>query len=232
MSRRILIVEDDHDFARLIRIHLEDEGWEVEVAEDGVAGLRRIQKGGLDLVILDLMLPGLDGYEITRRVRSENPRMPLLMLTARSEEVDRVLGLEMGADDYLSKPVSTRELVARVKAVFRRQDAYAEPRDHQGRIQYGDLVLEVDKREVRIGGQPVSLTAKEFDLLHFFARNPGRVYTRRELLDAVWGYGFEGYEHTVNSHINRLRAKIELRPSQPEWILTVRGVGYRFRETT
>jgi len=187
-----------------------------------------------DLVILDVMLPGLDGLEICRRLRGQ-PRYPLiLMLTSRSSELDRVLGLEVGADDYLTKPFSIRELLARVKALFRRVEALGTPSPFcppgQRIIRADALVIDTEKRLVTLGPQTISLTAKEFDLLLLFACHPGRVYTRAELLDLVWSVGYEGYEHTVNSHINRLRAKIEPDPAHPAHLLTVWGVGYKFAE--
>jgi two-component system, OmpR family, alkaline phosphatase synthesis response regulator PhoP len=233
MQRAILIIEDDRDIARLVEMHLREEGYEVEVARDGDTGLSRALSKGFDLIILDLMLPGVDGIEICRRVRARSAATPILMLTSRSSEFDRVLGLELGADDYLTKPFSIRELAARVKALLRRVEALRSeasetPRDT---VRVGGLVIDPDKRSVLRNGEPVSLTAKEFDLLLRFASHPGRVYTRSELLSLVWGYGYEGYEHTVNSHINRLRAKIEQDPAAPRYIVSVRGVGYKFSET-
>jgi len=185
-----------------------------------------------DLIILDLMLPGVDGIEICRQVRSQKNYTPILMLTSRSEEFDKVLGLEVGADDYLTKPFSVRELKARVKAIFRRISALSEDLKGMGtkRMTFRDLTIDLEKRTTECRGEQVSLTAKEFDLLSLFARNPGRAYSRQALLDAVWGYQFDGYDHTVNSHINRLRAKIEQHPAAPEYILTVWGVGYKFAE--
>ena len=231
MSRHVLIIEDDRDIADLVRLHLEDLGCRVEVESDGRRGYERAATKSFDLVILDLMLPTLDGLEICRRLRSSSDYTPILMLTARTTELDRVLGLEMGADDYLTKPFSVLELIARVKALFRRVEALGGgdlPLDD--RIQLDGLSIEEAKRQVTINGESVELTAKEFDLLLCFARNPGRVFSRSQLLDQVWGYGHDGYEHTVNSHINRLRGKIESDPSQPRFILTVWGVGYRFAE--
>jgi len=228
--RRVLIVEDEDELARLVELHLRDQGYEVARAGDGPGGWELARSGDFDLVVLDLMLPGFDGLELCQRLRRESRYTPVLMLTARSSELDRVLGLEVGADDYLTKPFSVRELVARVKAIFRRVDALAAPEEPPRRLEAGELVIEADKRRVSLAGDPVHLTAKEFDLLTHFAGNPGRVYTRAELLDRVWGYGHDGYEHTVNSHINRLRGKIESDPSQPEYILTVWGVGYKFRD--
>jgi DNA-binding response OmpR family regulator len=182
------------------------------------------------MIILDIMLPGMDGLELCRRLRSRSLYTPILMLTSKATELDRVLGLEMGADDYVTKPFSIRELLARVKAILRRveglQGGISERK--KDRIQAGDLVIEPEKREVIHKNQIIDVTAKEFDLLLHFAQHPGKVYTRAQLLDLVWGYGHDGYEHTVNSHINRLRAKIEDDPSQPQYILTVWGVGYKF----
>ena len=233
MPRSILVIEDNQDLAHLLEIHLRDLSFQVDLAFDGHSGLAKAESNRYDLIILDLMLPGLDGMEICRRVRSKNTYSPILMLTAKSSEFDRVLGLEMGADDYVTKPFSIRELLARVKAIFRRIDEFkSEPqKDRQGIVEAGDLVIDPKKRQVSLKGQTVDLTAKEFDVLYHFAQHPGRVFTRSQLLDVVWGYGHDGYEHTVNSHINRLRAKIEENPSQPRHILTVWGVGYKFAET-
>lgn len=232
MTRRVLIVEDDRDISHLVALHLKDIDCEVEAVADGLSGLERARDGGHDLIILDIMLPGIDGLEICRRVRAHSEYTPILMLTARSSEVDRVLGLELGADDYLTKPFSVLELVARVKALFRRMEALrsTEADSGQAPIHFSELSIEPDKRSVRVRGESLNLTAKEFDLLLHFARQPGRVFTRGQLLDSVWGYGHEGYEHTVNSHINRLRSKIEEDPAAPRYILTVWGVGYRFAE--
>ncbi len=233
MERTILIIEDDLDIARLVEMHLRDAGYAVRTAADGTAGLESALAGSVDLVLLDVMLPGMDGLEVCRRIKARSPSLPVLMLTSRSSEFDRVLGLELGADDYLTKPFSIRELLARVKALFRRTEALiaaAEP--PSGRtIRVGTLVIDEARRKVTVNGTLVNLTAREYDLLRHFALHPGRVYTRMELLDQVWGYGYEGYEHTVNSHINRLRAKIEADPARPRLILSVRGVGYRFAES-
>ena len=232
MTKRVLIVEDDRDISHLVALHLKDINCEVETVADGLSGLQRARDGGHDLIILDLMLPGIDGLEICRRVRAQSNYTPILMLTARSSEVDRVLGLELGADDYLTKPFSVLELVARVKALFRRMDALQsmEETDKEAPLHFDELSIEPNKRSVLVRGEYIILTAKEFDLLLHFARQPGRVFTRAQLLDTVWGYGHEGYEHTVNSHINRLRSKIEEDPAAPKYILTVWGVGYRFAE--
>jgi DNA-binding response OmpR family regulator len=226
-ARRILVVEDDPDISSLVELHLGDAGYQTELAADGRHGLELAIGRPFDLVVLDIMLPGLDGLEICRRLRAERPELAILMLTARSTELDRVLGLEIGADDYLTKPFSVRELIARVKAIFRRMEAFdAQPLP--SRLALGPVEIDADARRVAVGGEPVELTAREFDLLSFFARHPGRVFTRGQLLDQVWGYTHSGYEHTVNTHINRLRRKLETDPSDPRLILTVWGVGYRF----
>jgi len=230
MNRRILVVEDHRDIAHLLELHLQDLGCAVDVARTGASGLAQAGERRYDLVILDLMLPDMDGLEVCRALRNRPDYVPILMLTARSAELDRVLGLEVGADDYLTKPFSIRELLARVKALFRRIDALASaPADEEDDIIRVDG-LEIDRvrRSVSLAGKPVQLTAKEFDLLTQFASHPGRVYSRSQLLDLVWGYGHDGYEHTVNSHINRLRAKIERDPANPRYVVTVWGVGYRF----
>lgn len=232
MSHTILVIEDDQDIAHLVELHLRDLGCDVNVAHDGHTGLTQALTAPYDLIILDLMLPGMEGMEVCRHLRARPHYTPILMLTAKSAELDRVLGLEVGADDYLTKPFSIRELLARVKALFRRVEALqsqASP-ELQETIRAGELVIEVAKRKVTLAGQAVSLTVKEFDLLLQFAQHPGRVYTRAQLLDLVWGYGHEGYEHTVNSHINRLRAKIEHNPGRPRYVLTVWGVGYKFTD--
>jgi DNA-binding response OmpR family regulator len=232
MSRTILVIEDDQDIAHLVELHLRDLGCDVNVAHDGHTGLTQALTAPYDLIILDLMLPGMEGMEVCRHLRARPHYTPILMLTAKSAELDRVLGLEVGADDYLTKPFSIRELLARVKALFRRVEALqsqASP-ELQETIRAGELVIEMAKRKVTLAGQAVSLTVKEFDLLLQFAQHPGRVYTRAQLLDLVWGYGHEGYEHTVNSHINRLRAKIEHNPGRPRYVLTVWGVGYKFTD--
>jgi DNA-binding response OmpR family regulator len=227
--RNVLVVEDQQEIANLIRLHLQDLPCKVELAFDGISGLAAAQKKRFDLVVLDLMLPGLDGLEVCRRLRARPPYTPIMMVTAKAAEFDRVLGLELGADDYLTKPFSIRELVARVKALFRRlENLHGEgAADTEDVISLGELEIDVPKREVRRASNVINLTTKEFDLLLHFVRNPGRVYTRLQLLDMVWGYGYDGYEHNVNCHINRLRGKIEGDPARPRVILTVRGVGYK-----
>lgn len=234
MAKRILVIEDNQDLVNLLEMHLRDLGFTVDVALDGLIGITKAEADTYDLVILDLMLPGLDGLEICKRLRSRPSYLPILMLTSKSSEIDRVLGLEVGADDYVTKPFSILELMARVKAIFRQIERMkTEKQDRRSVIiRAGDMVIDTHKRTVVLKGKPVEITAKEFDLLLHFALNPGRVYTRSHLLDKVWGYGHEGYEHTVNSHINRLRAKIEENPAEPRYILTVWGVGYKFAESS
>jgi DNA-binding response OmpR family regulator len=229
--RKVLIVEDNPDIAKLVSLHLKDLDCEVALAADGLRGLEEARSRRYDLIILDLMLPGMEGLEVCRRLRGETDYTPILMLTAKSSEVDRVVGLEIGADDYLTKPFSIGELIARVKAIFRRVDALGSGREEAPRrLNLGAMTIDVEKRTVTVAGQPVDLTAKEFDLLLQFAEHPGRVYSRQQLLDLVWGTGHMGYEHTVNSHINRLRGKIETDPAAPEYVLTVWGVGYKFSD--
>ncbi|MDH5785696.1 MAG: response regulator transcription factor [Chromatiales bacterium] len=234
MPKSLLLIEDDPDISSLVALHLRDEGYEVTVHNDGSEGLAAARANAFDLLVLDLMLPGTDGLTICRELRAGPNYLPILMLTAKTTELDRVLGLEMGADDYLTKPFSIRELVARVKALLRRAEAMgnqAQQEEEMGEsIQCGELLIDTERRQVTIAGDEIELTAREFDLLLYFARHPGRVYSRVQLLDKVWGYGHEGYEHTVNSHINRLRSKIETDPAKPRYVLTVWGVGYKFNE--
>jgi two-component system OmpR family response regulator len=227
--RRVLIVEDERDLARVLKRHVEGIGCEVQLAATGEEAVA-LGHEEFDLVLLDVMLPGIDGMEVCRRLRSLKRYMPVLMLTARSSDIDKVMGLEAGADDYLTKPFSVQELLARIKAIFRRMDALSSPQAVRERpLEVGDGIrIEPGTREVRVRGQPVDLTQKEFELLLHFVQNPGRVYSRAQLLDAVWGYNHDGYEHAVNCHINRLRAKIEVDPGEPKLLLTVWGVGYKF----
>jgi DNA-binding response OmpR family regulator len=235
VTRRVLVVEDDPDIGRLVTLQLTELDCESRLITDGVSALAEAQAGRYDLMILDIMLPRMDGLEICRRLRAGERYTPILMLTAKSSEIDRVLGLELGADDYLTKPFSMLELAARVKGVFRRADqtraaADAAAAPAQQVIESNGLRIDLQRREVLLAGRPIELTAKEFDLLACFARSPGRVFTRAQLLDQVWGYTHSGYEHTVNSHINRLRNKIERDPANPDYVQTVWGVGYKFAE--
>ncbi len=228
-KKRILVIEDERDIAKLLHIHLGEWADEVRLVHDGREGLRLAESEAWDALVLDLKLPGLDGLEICRRLRASNDYVPILMLTAKSTELDRVLGLELGADDYLTKPFSVIELNARVKALVRRFDAsQGYQRSTRRHLSYEGLEIWADQRTVRVDGEEVTLTAKEFDLLHFFANHPDRVFNRAQLLDHIWGYGHDGYEHTVNSHMNRLRKKIEADSAQPRYIKTIWGVGYKF----
>jgi DNA-binding response OmpR family regulator len=232
-TRRILIIEDDKNIADLLVLHLGESGFDTTHRERGSDGLSTALEEKFDLIVLDIMLPDLDGFEICKRLRSGESYIPILMLTSKSEEMDRVLGLELGADDYLTKPFSIRELIARVKAIFRRVESISQQSgngDSKGIIRVGELEIDVDKRKISLAGKPVELTVKEFDLLKLFSSNPGRAYSRELLLSMVWGYQFDGYDHTVNSHINRLRSKIEDDPANPKFIKTVWGYGYRFAE--
>jgi DNA-binding response OmpR family regulator len=205
-------------------------GCKVTKALDGEVGLKEALSENYDFIVLDLMLPKLDGLEICKEVRRKDIYTPILMLTSKSEEIDKVIGLEVGADDYLTKPFGIREFIARVKAIFRRIEAIQKETDNENDIITGPLTIEVSKRKVILNGERIDLTPKEFDLLHLLASHPGRTYTREQLLSILWGYQYNGYEHTVNSHINRLRTKIESDLSNPKYILTSWGVGYRFNE--
>lgn len=231
--KRVLIIEDDPNIANVIEIHLRDLGYQLHRAYDGRSGLQKALENDYALIILDLMLPKLDGLEVCKEIRYQNKYTPILMLTARTEEMDKVLGLEIGADDYITKPFSVREFIARVKAIFRRLEAdkrQSESAEEQTVLTFAELAIDLGKRKVTVNGQFVELTAKEFELLSLFAKNPGKTYDRHSLLDLVWGYQYNGYDHTVNSHINRLRNKIERDPSSPRFIKTLWGVGYRFSE--
>jgi len=228
---KVLIIEDDPDILELVSIHLADLECNLTKAMDGTVGFGLANEHTYDLIILDIMLPGTDGLEICRKLRAREVLTPILMLTARSEEIDKVLGLEIGADDYLTKPFSIREFIARVKAIFRRVHLQErKPDDGGGTIQIENLQIDMGKRKVSIGRSRIDLTPKEYDLLLLLASHPGKSYSREDLLNAIWGYEFSGYEHTVNSHINRLRAKIEPDFSSPTYILTTWGVGYRFSD--
>ncbi|MDP5168774.1 MAG: response regulator transcription factor [Bacteroidia bacterium] len=234
--QKVLIIEDDKDIVELLDLHLKDMGFSTSRAMTGHDGLQAGLAHTYDLVILDLMLPGIDGIEICRRLRAAEMRSPILMLTARSEEIDKVLGLEMGADDYLTKPFGIREFLARVKALMRRTQpvmiggAVSQSHSEEGAMVFGELVIEPEKHKVSLSGQRIDLSPKEFELLHLLASRPGRSYSREQILNLVWGYDYDGMAHTVNAHINRLRNKIEPDMNQPTYILTTWGVGYRFSE--
>lgn len=229
--KRVLIVEDEPDIAELLSLHLSDLGVSCRQVGDGLQALQLAQSEHWDLLMLDIRLPGIDGLEVCRRLRNAGATVPILLLTAKSAELDRVLGLEVGADDYVTKPFSVMEVMARVRAIFRRvaldQGRAAEPAE----MALGNLHICTTRRQVQVGDQTIELTPREFDLLAFFAASPGTVYRRAQLLDQVWGYGHDGYEHTVNSHINRLRRKLQQNPSDPDYIVTVWGVGYKFNDS-
>lgn len=228
MRPTLLLVENDDAMAGSVALHLHEAGYEVrrEAAVD--AALRAIAAQRFDLVLLDTLVPGVDGVEVCRQLRTRSEYVPLIMISARATETHRVLGLELGADDFIAKPFSMLELVARVRALLRRVDRQRNPAGETAAVRFGHCSLDPVRRELRRARDAIPLTLREFDLLYFLARHPGQVFSRSELLDRVWGAGFEGYDHTVNSHINRLRTKIETDPQSPRLIATVRGVGYRF----
>ena len=225
----VLVVEDDRDLAELLALHLTEAGHRVEVVGDGALGLQRALAETFGMIVLDRMLPGLTGIQVCQQLRDAGRTIPILMLTARGAEADRVEGLEIGADDYVSKPFSIPEVLARVQALLRRAEM-GRPADPDEELVSGALVVRPGEQRVTVDGERVDLTAKEFDLLALLARHPGRAFSRQELLDRVWGYQFSGYAHTVNTHINRLRGKIEPNPSDPVYVRTVWGVGYRFAD--
>jgi len=230
-SNSILIVEDDRDLVKLIKINLEDQGFNIYTAGNGVEALQLFNEKNPSLIILDIMLPKLNGFEVCKRIRKENRKIPILMLTAKTEEEDTIHGLELGADDYMTKPFSVKELIARVKAIFRRIQVDLEQNGTLPELlEYDNLKIYPNKRRITLSGKTIDLTSKEYDLLLLFSSNPGKAYSREQLLNQVWGYRYEGYSHTVNSHINRLRSKIEDDPSNPYFIKTVWGVGYRFMD--
>ncbi|HET7674746.1 MAG TPA: response regulator transcription factor [Gammaproteobacteria bacterium] len=232
MAANILLIEDDPQIGRLVATHLRELGYAIDWIVDGCAGPTRFDDGAFDLVILDLMLPSLDGLEICRRIRRANRLTLVLMLTAKADKRDVVLGLEVGADDYLTKPFHSAELAARVQALLRRAGSgnMQANTENESILHRGNLTIDSAKHRVTVQGRALALTAKEFDLLLLFCRQPGRIYNRTELLNAVWGPEFTGYDHTVNTHINRLRNKIEIDATKPRFIRTVWGVGYRFAD--
>ena len=229
--KNILMIEDDKSIVELVDIHLKDIHFNTTKAFTGNDGLDLALKNKYDLIILDIMLPDIDGIEICKIIRSEKKFTPILMLTAKSEEIDKIIGLETGADDYLTKPFSVREFIARVKAIIRRTEMVNNSKDNSEKIITCDqLTIDTQKRKVLLNENKIDLTPKEFDLLYLFMCNPGKSYSRENLLRLVWGYEFSGYEHTVNSHISRLRSKIESDLASPKYILTTWGVGYRFTD--
>lgn len=233
MIKHILLVEDDDAIAEALRLHLEEAGYSLSRESNGLEAIVTIDKSKQkwDLVLLDIMLPGTDGWAVCRHLRTLHANVPVIILSARSAETHRVLGLELGADDYLAKPFSMLELVARVRSLFRRIDQLQTPNKNSVELKFGHIRIDTARRLVFVNEQSHALTLREFDLLHFLARNPGKVFSRDSLLQQVWGSAFDGYEHTVNSHINRLRTKIEDDPRDPKRIVTVWGIGYRFDET-
>jgi len=228
MNEHLLLVEDDDAIAVALRLHLEDAGYRLHREANGRHAMAAIDRQRWDLVLLDLMLPGADGWEVCRHLRARHADVPVIMLSARSAEAHRVLGLELGADDYVAKPFSMLELVARVRALLRRIEQMRSANATKQEFRFGPFRLDAVRRELMRGDVVLPLTLREFDLLHFLLKHPGRPFSRGELLQRVWGEGFDGYEHTVNSHINRLRNRIEDDPRDPQRVVTVWGVGYRF----
>jgi two-component system response regulator RegX3 len=222
---RILVVEDEETLAEAISFLLSKEGFEVEIAEDGPAAIAAFEKNGADLILLDLMLPGLSGTEVCRQIRAKSS-VPIIMLTAKDSEIDKVVGLEIGADDYVTKPYSSRELIARIRAVLRRGET-GDAVSADGVLSVGPIRLDSDRHVISVNGEQVALPLKEFELLEFLMRNSGRVLTRMQLIDRVWGSDYVGDTKTLDVHIKRLRAKIEKDPANPELIQTVRGMGYK-----
>ena len=228
MNEHLLLVEDDDAIAVALRLHLEDAGYRLHRESNGQHAMAAIDRQRWDLVLLDLMLPGADGWEVCRHLRARHADVPVIMLSARSAEAHRVLGLELGADDYVAKPFSMLELVARIRALLRRIEQMRSTTAPKQEFAFGPFRLDTVRRELLRGDATLPLTLREFDLLHFLLKHPGRAFSRSELLQRVWGEGFDGYEHTVNSHINRLRSRIEDDPRNPRRVVTVWGVGYRF----
>ncbi len=228
--KEVLIIEDDLEIMELISIHLTDLGCQLTKSSNGAEAYQIALRNQYDLIVLDLMLPGMDGVDVCKQLRANQIKTPIMMLTARSELGDKILGLEVGADDYLTKPFSIREFIARVKAILRRVELDEQPLSGSEQLDFGSLMIDVKLRKVMVNGKRMELTPKEFDLLHLLAAHPGRSYSRQELLNKVWGYEYDGYEHTVNSHINRLRTKVEEDANKPKFILTTWGVGYRFSD--
>jgi len=226
--KKILIIEDERPLAEAVEFSLRKEGYEVDIALDGESGWTKYEKGTYDLILLDLMLPGVDGMEICRRIGRQG-MTPVIMLTAKDSDVDKILGLEMGADDYVTKPFNMRELAARVKAVLRRVGS-GEPERVGGRMQVGDIVIDGERHEVVVDGSVVDMPLMEYRLLELFMRNPGKALAREYLLNKAWEGDFYGQTKTLDVHIRRLREKIEKDPAHPERIITVRGIGYRFEE--
>ncbi len=230
-ATNLLVIEDDDNICSAISEYFSRAGYKVTTAQDGAVGVQSALNNHPDVVVLDLMLPKMDGLAVCKELRQKSPQMPILMLTAKDDIVDKILGLEMGADDYITKPFSLRELEARIKSVLRRaRTAATEDESGEAPIVRGKLRIDPARREVTIGDRQVELTPKEFDLLRLFASNPGRVFPRKYLLQKIWDYSYEGYDRTIDSHINRLRAKVEDNPDNPQMVLTVWGIGYEFSD--
>ena len=225
---KILVVEDETSLSEAISYLLRKEGFEVEIAENGVSAVSLFEQGGADLILLDLMLPGLSGTEVCRQIRAKSA-VPIIMLTAKDSEVDKVVGLELGADDYVTKPYSSRELIARIRAVLRRSEQTV-GEGERGVLTVGPVRLDIDRHVISVNSLPITLPLKEFELLEFLMRNAGRVLTRTQLIDRVWGNDYVGDTKTLDVHIKRLRAKVENDPSNPTLILTVRGLGYKMEK--
>lgn len=223
---KILVVEDEESFRDALAFVLSKEGFEVKLVQDGQAAVDTFEKEGADLILLDLMLPGINGLEVCKNIRAKS-NVPIIMVTAKNEEVDKVIGLELGADDYVTKPFSSRELVARIRAVLRRGNDVDVASDY-GVLEVGPVRIDIDRHSVSVRGEAISLPLKEFDLLELLVRNSGRVLTRGQLIDRVWGNNYVGDTKTLDVHIKRLRAKIEKDPAEPVHLLTVRGLGYKF----
>ena len=227
----MLVIEDDDNICAAVSEYFSRAGYQVSTAQDGASGVQSALNNRPDVVVLDLMLPKMDGLAVCKELRQKSPQMPIIMLTAKDDVVDRILGLEMGADDYITKPFSLRELEARIKSVLRRsRTAATEDVEKEAPIMRGKLRIDPARREVTIGDRQVELTPKEFDLLRLFASNPGRVFPRKYLLQKIWDYSYEGYDRTIDSHINRLRAKVEDNHDNPQMVLTVWGIGYKFSD--
>jgi two-component system response regulator RegX3 len=223
---KILIVEDEASFSEALEFLLKKEGFDVEVAEDGRQAVNKFEANGADLILLDLMIPEISGTEVCRIIRTTS-QVPIIMLTAKDAEIDKVVGLELGADDYVTKPYSSRELLARIKAVLRRQSPDQDVSESVGALSVGPIRMDIDKHQVSVNGAAVSLPLREFELLEFFMRNPGRVLTRIQIIDRVWGGDYFGDTKTLDVHVKRLRAKIEADPANPVLLQTIRGLGYK-----
>jgi len=231
MNKTVLLIEDDPEIIEVLQENLKFEGFDTVVAIDGNSGIEKARRNDYAMILLDWTLPEIMGIDLLKKLRDEKINTPVIMLTARHSELDKVQGLEYGCDDYITKPFGMKELVARMNAVLRRYASRTEDeRTEIPQVTRGAMVIDMEKHKVYIGDREVQLTATEFDLLALLARQPGRVYSRKKLLDLVWGYSYEGYENTVNTHVNRLRAKIEDDPNKPKYVLTVWGVGYKFTE--